>query len=195
MAADIGEVRPGKSVAVWGAGPIGLAAMAAARAMGAQRIIAIDNVPHRLAAAREKLSVEAINFDEDPPVDAIRELTHGRGTDVCIEAETDAIDSISEILKSVKKGGNVAIMGDFIGYANHFPIGALMEKGVTIRSGQVHVQKYWKTVLEKMLSGEYDPSFTITHRIPLARAAEAYRMFDRKEDGVIKVMLETDAAA
>ena len=214
MAADIGEVRPGKSVAVWGAGPIGLAAMAAARAMGAQRIIAIDNVPHRLAVAREKLNVEAINFDEDPPVDTIRELTHGRGTDVCIDAvgfryaksllhkveraiklETDAIDSISEILKSVKKGGNIAIMGDYIGYANHFPIGALMEKGVTVRSGQVHVQRYWKTVLEKMRSGEYDPSFTITHRLPLEQAAEAYRIFDRKEDGVIKVVLDASAAA
>lgn len=209
MAADIGEVGPGKTVAVWGAGPIGLAAMTAAKAMGAARVIAIDNVPYRLATARERLGIEAINFDEDPPVMTLQELTHGRGPDVCIEAvgfryaksllhkveravklETDALDTISEVFRSVRKGGNVAIMGDFIGYGNHFPIGALMEKAVTVRSGQVHAQRYFKLVMEKMLSGEYDPSFMVTHKLPLEKAVEGYKIFDKKEDGAIKVALQ-----
>lgn len=212
MAADIGEVGPGKSVAVWGAGPIGLSAMMAARAMGAVRVIAIDNVPHRLTMARERLGAETINFDEDSPVLTIHELTHGRGVDVAIEAagfryakslvhkveralklETDAIDSVSEIMRAVRKGGNVAIMGDYIGYANHFPIGALMEKGITVRSGQVHVQRYWEIVMDRMLRGEYDPSIFITHKMPLSRAAEAYAMFDKKADGAVKVVLDTAA--
>src|SRR5262249_53874973 len=140
MAADLGEVTPGKTVAVWGAGPVGLCAMAAARAMGAERIIAIDNVPDRLRMAREKLGAETIDFDHHRPVIALNELTNGRGPDVAIELvgfryakrwvhrieralrlETDAIDKISEVLRSVRKGGNVTIMGDYIGYANHFP--------------------------------------------------------------------------
>jgi threonine dehydrogenase-like Zn-dependent dehydrogenase len=213
MAADIGEVRPGSTVAVWGAGPIGLSALTAARAMGAQRLIVIDNVPHRLKLARERLGAEAINFDEDRPVMALHELTHGRGPDVCIEAagfryaksivhkveralklETDAIDALSEVIRAVRKGGNIAIMGDFIGYTNHFPIGALMEKGITVRSGQVHVQRYWRDILEKMRTGAYDPSFIITHRLPLEQASEAYRIFDKKEDGVIKVVLSPGGA-
>lgn len=212
MAADIAEAGPGKTVAVWGAGPIGLAAMAAARAMGAEEIIAVDNVPHRLKMARERLGAVTIDFNEDRPVVALHELTHGRGPDVCIEAvgfryaksmlhkveralklETDSLDTVSEVLKSVRPGGNIAIMGDYIGYGNHFPIGALMEKGITVRSGQVHVQRYWKAVLEHMLSGKYDPSFIITHDLPLEKAAEAYRVFDRKEDGVVKVVLSTGA--
>ncbi len=213
MAADVGEVRPGKTVAVWGAGPIGLCAMAAARAMGAEQIFAIDNLPHRLRMAREKLGATTIDFNEDRPVIALHELTHGRGVDVAIEAvgfryaksivhkveralklETDAIDAVSEVLRGVRKGGNVTIMGDYIGYANHFPIGALMEKALTVRTGQVHVQHYWRTVLEQMTTGKYDPSFIVTHHFPLERAPEAYRVFDRKEDGIVKALLTTGAA-
>lgn len=208
MAAEAGEVGPGKTVAVWGAGPVGLCAMAAARAMGAERIIAIDNVPHRLAMAREKLGAETIDFDEDRPVIALHELTHGRGPDVALELvgfryaksmvhkveralklETDSLDTVSEVLRAVRKGGNVTVMGDYIGYGNHFPIGAFMEKAITARTGQIHVQRYWKTVMERMRSGSYDPSFIVTHRVPLAQAPEAYRVFDHKEDGVVKVIL------
>jgi threonine dehydrogenase-like Zn-dependent dehydrogenase len=208
MAAEVGEVGPGKTVAVWGAGPVGLCAMAAARAMGAERVIAIDNVPHRLDMARERLGAETVNFDEDRPVIALHELTHGRGPDVAIELvgfryakslvhkveralklETDALDTVSEVLRAVRKGGNVTIMGDYIGYGNHFPIGALMEKAVTVRTGQIHVQRYWKTVMEQMRSGRYDPSFIVTHRMPLAQAPQAYHVFDRKQAGVVKVVL------
>lgn len=208
MAADVGEVGPGKTVAVWGAGPVGLCAMAAAKAMGAERIIAIDDVPDRLAMARERLGAETVDFREDRPVIALHELTHGRGPDVAIELvgfryakswvhkvekalklETDALDTVSEVLRAVRKGGNVTIMGDYIGYGNHFPIGAFMEKAITVRTGQIHVQRYWRTVMEQMRSGRYDPSFIVTHRMPLARAPEAYRTFDRKEAGVVKVVL------
>jgi threonine dehydrogenase-like Zn-dependent dehydrogenase len=106
-----------------------------------------------------------------------------------LKLETDAVDTLAEIFRAVRKGGSVAIMGDFLGYANHFPIGAQMEKGITVRSGQVHVQRYWAEVMDRMQRGEYDPSFIITHRMPLARAAEGYRIFDRKADGVVKVVL------
>lgn len=212
MAADVGEAGPGKTVAVWGAGPIGLATMTAARAMGAERIIAIDNVPYRLQMARDRLGAETIDFDEDRPVLKLHELTHGRGPDVCIEVagfryaksaihkveralklETDAGDTLCEIMRAVRKGGNVTIMGDYIGLTNHFLIGALMEKGITVRTGQVHVQRYWKTILQNMQSGKYDPSFMVTHRLPLDQAAEGYRIFDQKVGGVVKVVLTTEA--
>ncbi|HEY8490937.1 MAG TPA: zinc-dependent alcohol dehydrogenase [Dehalococcoidia bacterium] len=213
MAAENGGVGPGQTVAVFGCGPVGLMAMASARIMGAQRIIAIDRIGYRLDVARERFRAETINYDEDEPVKTLRELTHGRGPDVCIDAtgfryarslrhrvqkrvklESDAIDALSDAIRAVRKGGTVSIIGDYIGFANQFPIGAVMEKGLTLRSGQVHVQRYWRPLLERIQRGELDPTFVITHRMPLDRAPEAYRLFDRKADGVLKVLLEPGAA-
>ncbi|HZP57668.1 MAG TPA: zinc-dependent alcohol dehydrogenase [Dehalococcoidia bacterium] len=207
-ACALGEVSGGKSVAVFGCGPIGLAAMEAARALGAAEIIAVDHLPYRLSLARRRFRAIAVNYDENDPVKTVREITFGRGADVCIETagfryartfrhriqrklklETDAIDALSDAIRSARKAGNVAIIGDFIGFANQFPIGAMMEKGLTVRGGQVHVQRYWKDLLPRMRDGQIDPSFLFTHRVPLERAPEAYRMFDRKQDGVIKVLL------
>lgn len=212
MAADLGQVQ-GQAVAVWGAGPIGLSAMAAARTLGATRVFAIDNVEHRLNVARERCGAETINFDHDPPDTTLLELTHGRGPDVCIDAvgfryakstlhkveralklETDSADVLSEALRAVRKGGRLIIIGDYLGYTNHFLIGALMEKAISVHTGQVHTHKYWQRVLSHMQKGTYDPSFIVTHRLPLKRAAEGFKLFDQKADGVIKVVLDcTDA--
>ena len=206
---ELGEVGPGDTVAVWGCGPIGLMSIAWARARGAERIIAIDNIPYRLEVARQRFGVEAINFAEDDPIaTTLRELTHGRGIDVAIEAagfryaksllhkveralklESDAVDTLSEAIKALRKGGRLAIVGDFFGYANHFPIGALMEKGLTVRGSQVHVQRYWHDLLGRIDRGEFDPTFVISHRMPLDRAAEAYRLFDEKADNALKIVL------
>ncbi len=208
FATDLGDVSPDDTVAVYGCGPVGLLTLEAARARGAQRLIAIDAVPYRLDIARQRFAAETINFNEDDPVKTLRELTHGRGPDVCIEAagfrysrtlrhaaqqklklETDAIDALSDAIRSVRKGGRVVLIGDFIGFANQFPTGAMMEKGLTVRGGQVNAQHYIPTLMERIQRGELDPTFVITHHLPLERAPEAYRLFDRKEDGAVKIIL------
>jgi threonine dehydrogenase-like Zn-dependent dehydrogenase len=209
MAAEEAGAGPGQTVAVFGCGPVGLMAMESARVLGAQRIIAIDRIGYRLDLARERFRAETINFDEDEPVKTLRELTHGRGPDICIEAagfryarslrhkvqkkvklESDAIDAFSDAIRAVRKGGTVFVAGDFIGFANQFPVGALMEKGLTVRSGQVHVQRYRGPLLERIQRGEIDPTFVISHHMPLDRTAEAYRIFDRKADGALKIVLQ-----
>ncbi len=210
MAAEQSGAGPGKSVAVFGCGPIGLMAIQAARVLGAERIFAIDRIPYRLAIARDRFGAEAISFDEDEPVKTLRELTQGRGPDICIDAsgfryarslhhkvqralklETDAVDALSDAIRSVRKGGTVYAVGDFIGFANQFPIGAIMEKGLTLKGSQVPVQRYREPLLERIQQGEIDPTFLISHHMPLNRAAEAYRVFDQKDDGVVKIVLQT----
>jgi threonine dehydrogenase-like Zn-dependent dehydrogenase len=204
---ECGDVREGDSVAVFGCGPVGLLALEAARLRGAGPMYAIDRYPYRLRVAHERFGATVINYDEDDPVKSLRELTFGYGPDVCIEAagfrysrtlrhriqrklklETDAVDSLSDAIRGVRKGGRVALIGDYIGFANQFPVGAMMEKGINVRGGQVHVQRYWRDLLERIRAGETDPSFVITHRLPLERAPEAYRAFDRKEEGILKIV-------
>jgi threonine dehydrogenase-like Zn-dependent dehydrogenase len=205
---ELGDVRCGQTVAVWGCGPVGLMAMAWARYRGAERIIAIDRIPYRLEAARQHLGAEILNFEEDEVPQALRDLTHGRGPHVAIEAvgfrypktllnkieqtlgiESDPADPPGEILRSVRKGGTVAIVGDFFDHVHHLPIGVMMQKGLTVRTGQVHVQRYWRELLEIIARGDFDPSFVISHRMPLSEAVEAYRMFDEKSDHALKIVL------
>ncbi|KAL7749417.1 hypothetical protein RI367_005288 [Sorochytrium milnesiophthora] len=204
---ELGEVHDGDVVAVWGCGPIGLATVMWSFHRGAKRVLAIDCVPERLAKAKA-LGAEVINFKETNVLERIRELVPG-GPDVCIEAagsryakswqhsiqkalmlETDAIDTVVECIVSCAKGGRVALIGDFIGYANQYPIGAQMEKGLTVRGGQLWCQKYWGMIMDKVLKNEIDPSFLITDRMPLEKGPEAYRRFDNKEDGILKVILK-----
>jgi threonine dehydrogenase-like Zn-dependent dehydrogenase len=207
----LSEVGPGDTVAVWGCGPVGLMAMAWARVRGAARIFAIDHLPYRLDVARGRLGAETIDFAEDDVLTALRELTRGQMPDVAIEAagfryakslrhriqravglETDAIDSLAEAIRGVRKGGRLAIVGDFFGYTNQFPVGAMMEKSITVRGGQVHVQAYWRGLLDRILRGELDPTFIISHRMPLAQAPEAYRLFDEKADQALKIVLQVE---
>ncbi|HET6614243.1 MAG TPA: zinc-dependent alcohol dehydrogenase [Dehalococcoidia bacterium] len=207
---ELSETREGDTVAVFGCGPVGLLAMEAARYRGIAQMYAVDNIPYRLEIARSRFGAVVINYDENDPVKTLRELTYGRGPDVCMETagfrysrtlrhrvqrklklETDAIDALSDAIRAVRKGGRLSIIGDFIGFANQFPVGALMEKGLTVRGGQVNVQRYWHNLLDLIRAGDIDPTFVITHRWPLERAPEAYRVFDKKEDGAVKFLFDT----
>jgi threonine dehydrogenase-like Zn-dependent dehydrogenase len=206
-ACELGEVSAGQTVAIWGMGPVGLLTVMWAKFRGASRVIAIDAIPNRLELARTQ-GVEIIDFSKDDPIKKIQEICPG-GPDVCIDCvgfrfpkslihkvermlrlETDAPDVLTECITCCKKSGVVSIVGDYISKANGFPIGAMMEKGLTMRGGQVFVQKYWKELLGYIEQGKVDPTFVITHTMPITQTAEAYRMFDRKEDGAIKIILK-----
>jgi len=180
-----------------------------AKFRGASRVIAIDKVPYRLKVAKEVLGAEVIDFSKSDVVATIHEMVP-LGPDVCIEAvgfryskgllhkaerairlETDTPEILSECIKSVRKGGVVSIVGDYYALSNQFPIGAFMEKGLTMRGGQSFTQRYWKQLLQYFVEGRVDPSFVITHRVPFEQAAEAYKIFDLKEDNAIKMLLKT----
>jgi len=203
-ATEMGKVGKGDTVAIWGLGPVGLMTAQWAKLRGASRIIGIDQVPERLRLAKEHLGIEVINFRE---VEVYKELPKlvPNGVDVSIEAagfeyaktilhkieravglETDTADILSECIQSVRKFGRVSIIGVYSGYANHFPIGAMMEKGLTMQGGQSPTQKYWKMALEKIESGEFDPTFMISHKMKLADLPDAYSKFYNHE-GVIKI--------
>jgi threonine dehydrogenase-like Zn-dependent dehydrogenase len=206
-ACELGEVTKGKTVVVWGCGPIGLMAQKWAWIRGAKRVIGIDSLPDRLAIARNKVGSEVINYKECDPVETLAKLIPG-GPDVCIECvgfryskglvhaiestlglETDVGECLDEAIKVVKKNGIVSVIGDYVGYTNHFPIGILMTKAVTLRGSQVFVQKYWHDLLKMMRKGDVDPSFLITHDLPLEKGDEAYQIFDRKSQDALKILL------
>jgi len=203
---ELGEVSKGQTVAVWGCGPVGLMAQAWAKFRGA-RVIAIDNVPYRLQLAHERLGSLTINFDEENVLDVLEELAPG-GVDVGIEAagfrfpktflhklqnlvklEDDSSDILTEQIMAVRKMGNIAIVGDYFGKTNQFPIGALMEKGITLRGAQVFVQKYWKELLGYIEKGQFDPTFVISHHMALEDAPLAYQMFHHMDDNALKIIL------
>jgi len=209
QATEMAEVSEGKTVAVWGLGPIGLMTMEFAKHRGASRVIGIDCVPYRLEVAKNR-GFEVINFKEEEPVGTLlKMIPHGpdcvidcvgfryakswRHTlEKALHLETDAIDSICEGIYAVKKCGVVSVIGEYFGYANHFPIGAVMEKGITFRSGIANIQKYWKQLLELLEKGSIDPTFLISHHMSLDRADDAYRIFDRKEHKALKIMLKPE---
>lgn len=158
--------------------------------------------------ARNYIGADIVNGKEVDTVKAIQTLAPG-GPDVCIDAagfrfskdlshtiqrflhlETDTPEILKEIIMSVRKGGRISIVGDYYQTANGFPIGAVMEKGLTISAGQTPVQKYWKKLLEHLEKGDIDPTFIITHTFPLEKAVDAYKMFDQKDDKVVKIILK-----
>lgn len=209
-ACELGQVSPGQTVAVWGCGPVGLLAQMWAKYRGAARVIGIDHIPSRLQIARDKIGSDVINYDEIDPLEALRALCPG-GPDVCIEAagyryskslthkiqraigiEVDTPEILTEAIKAVRKAGTVAVVGAYFQNANQFPIGILMEKGITLRGSQVFVQRYWKHLLSILEKGEIDPTFIITHVMPLSLGSEAYKMFDEKLDSCEKVLLKPD---
>ena len=215
MAAENADIEEGDTVAVWGAGPVGQMAMMSAWLMGAARVIAIDRVPERLAMAREHNRADTIDFDHESVSEQLMELTGGRGPDRCIDAVgteahgtgfvdsvvdnvkqkvrlgTDRAHALREAIINCRKGGTVSIPGVYIGMIDRIPVGAAMNKGLTLKTGQTHVQRYTRPLLEKIQQGEIDPSFVITHRLPLEEAPGAYRTFRDKQDGCIKVVLTT----
>ncbi|MXO86099.1 alcohol dehydrogenase catalytic domain-containing protein [Altererythrobacter aurantiacus] len=211
MAAENADIQPDDTVAVWGAGPVGLFAAQSALVMGAARVIVIDHYPHRLELARG-LGADIINFRETDVREALMEMSGGIGVDAVIDAvgmesHGFAIDNMIDVVKqkvgigadrasalkqallAVRFGGKVSIPGVYGGMTDKFPIGALMEKGVSIGTGQTHVQKYLKTLLEKIEEGEIDTTFLISHHLPLEDAPTGYKNFKEKQNEWTKVVL------
>lgn len=214
MAAENANISPGDTVAIWGCGPVGQFAIQSAWMLGAGRVIAIDNVPERLAMAKKHSNVKIIaTTDRDDVYEKLMEMTNGKGPDSCIdavgaEAHGDTmvgklVDKTKELLQlpmsrpyvlqqimmSCKKAGTVSIPGVYIGMVNELPFGAAMNKGLTFKMGQTHVQRYLRPLLEKIEQGLIDPSFIITHRMKLEDAPKAYDLFRDKEDDCVKVVL------
>ncbi|AVT38206.1 zinc-dependent alcohol dehydrogenase [Plantactinospora sp. BB1] len=215
MGAEMCGLNGGEIVAVWGAGAVGLLAMCSAYLLGAERVIAIDRYPYRLRMAQERAGAEPLNYEEVDVVEALREMTGGRGPDACIDAvgmeghhssavlagydrakqsvrlETDRPHALREAIMSCRNGGTVSVIGAYAGFIDKFPIGSLMNRSLTLRSGQCHVQRYTRLLLDRIRRGETDPSFVITHRLRLDDAPIGYEMFRQKADDCVKVVLKT----
>ena len=213
MAAENCGMEPGDTVAVWGCGPVGQFAIQSAWMLGAGRVIAIDRVPERLGMAERVGKAETINFEKEDVYDRLMQMTSRRGPDRCIDAVgteahgrgsidalidkakaavmlgTDRPHVLREAIMCCRKGGTVSIPGVYIGFLDKIPLGAAMNKGLTLKMGQTHVQRYLQPLLHKIEEGKIDPSFVITHRLPLAEAPRAYETFRDKADGCIKVVL------
>ena len=212
MAAENCDIKPGYTVAVWGCGPVGQFAIQSAWLLGAERVIAIDSDPERLALARKKGHADSINYHEDDVVEKLKEVTGGRGPDACIDAvgmeahgstlenvydrakhavrlETDRLHVLREAIRACRKGGVISIPGAYIGYADKLPLGMAFAKGLTFRMGQTHVIKYMRPLLRRIERGEIDPSFVITKRVGLGAVPDAYRQFSAHDPGYVKVVL------
>ncbi|MGL4314886.1 MAG: zinc-dependent alcohol dehydrogenase [Sphingomonas sp.] len=212
MAAENAEIEPGDTVAVWGAGPVGLFSVQSAFLMGAERVIAIDHNPGRLALAKQ-FGAEVINYEDVDVSYALMLMTGGIGPDAVIDAvgleahglyfdnivdelkaavylATDRTHSIRQAILSCRKGGRVSMPGVYGGYVDKFPLGALMEKGLTLKTGQTHVQHYMPALLEAILEGKIDTTFLISHRLDLEEAPQAYQMFKDDQNEVTKVVLK-----
>jgi threonine dehydrogenase-like Zn-dependent dehydrogenase len=214
MGAEMCDIQPGQVIAVWGAGPVGQFAMASARMLGAERVIAIDRFPYRLQMAKTHANAtDIINYETDDVHEVLAELTGGRGPDACIDAvgleahgpaaiyaydrtkqalmlETDRPIALRQAIRECRNGGIVSVIGVYGGFIDKFPMGAVVNRSLTIRSGQCHVHRYLKPLLERIQTGQIDPSFVITHRLPLEKAAEGYELFLNKQDGCEKVVLK-----
>ena len=213
MGADNCNIKRGDTIAVWGCGPVGQFAIKSAFLLGAERVIAIDRFPYRLKMASEKAGAETINYAEvDSVPEVLKEMTGGRGPDACIDAvgmeahgmgligaydrakqammlETDRIIALREAILSCRNGGTVSVIGVYGGFVDKFPFGSVMNRSLTIKAGQTHVQHYMGPLLERIQNGEIDPSFVITHRLNLSDAASGYSTFLNKQDDCMKVVL------
>ncbi len=213
MAAENCDIQPGDTVAVWGCGPVGQFAIKSAYLLGAERVIAIDRFEYRLKMARERAGAETLNYEEVNILEALNEMTGGRGPDSCIDAvgmeahgaglpglydkvkqtvraETDRPLALREAIMACRNGGTVSVPGVYGGFIDKFPMGAVMNRSLTIRTGQTHMQRYTRPLLERVKKGEIDPSFIITHRLSLDEAPHGYKMFRDKEDDCMKVVLK-----
>jgi threonine dehydrogenase-like Zn-dependent dehydrogenase len=213
MAAENCNIRPGDTVAVWGCGPVGLFAIKSAYMLGAQRVIAIDRFGERLALARDECQAEILDYSAvDDLFETLKEMTGGRGPDACIDAvgmeahgtsvdawydrikqamkiEMDRSHVLRQVLHCCRKGGTVSIPGVYAGFIDKIPFGAAFGKGLTLRMGQTHVQNYTRPLLERIVRGDIDPSFIITHRVRLQDAPEMYQTFRDKQDDCVKVVM------
>jgi threonine dehydrogenase-like Zn-dependent dehydrogenase len=207
MAVEVCNIRPGHVVAVWGCGPVGQFAIRSARILGAHKIIAIDNNPVRLLTAAQNGAI--VLSSDDNVHKKLKDLTGGRGPDACVDCvgmeahgstydfvkqklllENDRAYVLRQAIRACRKGGVVSVPGVYSGFHDKMPFGAAFAKGLTIKTGQTHVQRYMPLLLQSIERGEIDPSFVITHRMPLEDAAKAYQLFAKKQDHCLKVVLK-----
>ena len=212
MAAENCDIQPGDTVAIWGCGAVGQFAIRSAFLLGAERVIAIDRFEYRLRMA-EQSGAETINYEENDVLDVLKEMTGGYGPDSCIDAvgmeahdtgivgaydrlkqsarlESDRPNALRQVIMACRNGGTVSIAGVYGGFVDKFPMGSLMNRSLTVRTGQTHVQRYMRPLLERIQSGEIDPTFVITHTLPLKEAPKGYEIFKNKEDNCEKVVLK-----
>jgi threonine dehydrogenase-like Zn-dependent dehydrogenase len=207
------DIQPTDTVAIWGAGPVGQMAIRSAVLLGAKQVVVIDNVPERLDMAKAGGAI-TINFDEESVIERLNELTRGRGPEKCIDAvgmeahATATVDSmvdrakqavmlgtdrphvLREMMYVCQPAGVLSIPGVYGGFLDKVPFGAVMNKGLTIRTGQTHVNRWTDDLLRRIEEGQIDPSFVITHTVDLAEGPEMYKTFRDKKDGCIKVVLK-----
>lgn len=214
MGAEMCDIQPGSIIAVWGAGPVGQFAIASARMLGAERVIAIDRFGYRLQMATEKAgATDVINYEAEDVYDALMTMTAGRGPDGCIDAvgleahghgpmfaidrvkqtlkiQPDRPTALREVIRCCRNGGVVSVIGVYGGFIDSFPMGAIVNRGLTLRAGQCHVHRYMRPLLDRIERGQIDPSFVITHRMSLSEAPEGFDLFMNKRDGCEKVVLK-----
>ncbi|EWC41731.1 zinc-dependent alcohol dehydrogenase [Stutzerimonas stutzeri] len=207
------DIQPTDTVAIWGAGPVGQFAIRSALMMGAEQVICIDNVPERLSMARAGGAI-TINFDEESVLERLSELTRGKGPEKCIDSvgmeahaarsidsmydrakqalmlESDRPHVLREMIYVCRPAGIISIPGVYGGLIDKIPFGAAMNKGLTFRMGQTHVNRWTDDLLRRIQEGEIDPSFVITHSVSLEQGPEMYKTFRDKHDGCIKVVLK-----
>jgi len=214
MAAENCNIKPGDVVAVWGAGPVGQFAIKSAFLLGAGRVMVIDRIPARLRLAATASGAETINFEEEPVLEHLKDLTGGRGPDACIDAvgleahgwgslgaaydraktamwlATDRLEALRQAIQACRKGGTVSMPGVYGGFLDKVPIGAAFAKGLTFKMGQTHVHRYLQRLMDLIAMGGIDPTFVISHRMSLDEAPRAYDMFLNKQDSCTKVVLK-----
>ena len=213
MAAENCDIKPGDTVAVWGCGPVGQFAIKSAYMLGAERVIAIDRYDYRMRMAQEKGGAEVLDYEKVDVIDALKEMTGGRGPDSCIDAvgmeahgtgiafaydaakqavrmEMDRAVALRTALQACRNGGTVSVAGVYGGFVDKIPMGGIMNRGLTIKTGQTHVQKYMRPLLDRIQQGEIDPSYIITHRLPLDQAPNGYHVFRDKLEDCMKVVLK-----
>jgi len=214
MGAEMCDIKPGDTIAIWGCGPVGQFSIRSAFLLGAERVIAIDQVPERLKMAEEG-GAETINYEEQNVYEALMDKTGGRGPDACIDdvgmeahgpalmfaydrvkqammLETDRPYALREAIMCCRNGGVISVIGVYGGLIDKFPMGSVMQRSLTIKTGQAHVQRYMRPLLEMIENGDIDPSFVVTHRMSLDEAPYAYDIFKNKQDNCIKVVLKPD---
>jgi len=212
MAAENCNIQPGDTIAVWGCGPVGLFAIKSAFLLGANRVIGIDRVPERLRLARDKCGAETIDYEAVDVLAYLNEITGGRGPDACIDAvgleahahgpvgaydrvkqsvrlQTDRPTALRQAMIACRNGGTLSVPGVYGGFIDKVPFGAVVNKALTVKSGQTHVHRYLQPLLARIENGEIDPGFVVTHRMALEDAPKGYEIFTKKADECIKIVL------
>ena len=207
------NIQQGDTVAIWGCGPVGQFAIRSAFLLGAERVIAIDRFDYRLKMAQDG-GAEIINYEEvDDVVQALKDMTGNIGPDSCMDAvgmeahgtnllyfvdkakqtmrvETDRPIVLRQCIQACRKGGTVSVPGVYGGFDDKIPLGAFMNKALTMKTGQTHMMRFMKPLLDHIEKGDIDPSFVISHRVPIQQAPQMYKVFRDKQDDCTKVVLD-----